>query len=203
MGFFDFMKKNNEFPKQQSQKVDSVGDYLDKLTEKGELPQGWLYRNKEFVDKIKNEYTYFLNMWVDNRNKSPKEQYSTLKSFVLYLEDVEKICKARGECFEFWFYKIIASKDYITKRKFELDVLISNYDKLTRDYDKHQNELTNLDERIIKALCEHRGILQSDFVKLFDPLVQRDVGERLYWLEKAGKLQRIKSGRSYILDYTV
>ena len=73
---------------------------------------------------MSGEYTYFLNMWLDSRSKSPKEQYSALKSFVLYLEDAEKLCKSKGECFEWWFYNVLTSTDYISKRKQELNDLI-------------------------------------------------------------------------------
>ena len=129
MGIFDFMKEINVPKKQQPQKqkaeTNMYGERYDKLTADGELPFGWFYRNKEFTTKIQNEYSYFLNMWLDARRKAPKEQYSALKSFVLYLEDAERLCKSKGECFEFWFYEILASKDYIEKRKKELDDLIT------------------------------------------------------------------------------
>lgn len=171
------------------------------LTKEGELPFGWVYRNREFTDKIQSEYSYFLNLWLDNRSKSPKEQYQALKTFVLYLEDVERLCKSKGECFEFWFYEILASKDYIAKRKAELEVLTANLDELQANFGKRNAELSTLDERIIKMLIEHPDVLQSDFVKMFDPLVKNVVSEKLYFMEKNGKLERTKSGRSYILHY--
>ena len=121
MGLFDFMKKKSIPTKNET---NSFGESFDKLTEAGELPFGWVYRNKNFVDKINREYSVFLNIWLESKNKSPMQRYSALKSFVLYLEDVEKICISKGECFEFWFYEILASKDYIQMRKDELRELI-------------------------------------------------------------------------------
>lgn len=191
MGFFDFLKKKSTTKSQP----------IKKTTKDGELPSGWLYQNKEFLGKIQDEYTYFLNMWVDSRHKSPKEHYSSLKSFVLYLEDVEKLCKSKGKRFEFWFYEILTSKNYITKRKKELEDLTTNFDEIQSNYNKRSKELSNLDDKIIKALIEHPNILQTDFVKLFDSVVQPDVREKLYYMEKAGDLKRTKSGRSYILKY--
>lgn len=88
----------------------------------GELPFGWIYRNKNFVDKIQKEYTYFMNSWLEAK-AGTKEKYGALKSFIMYLEDVEKMCKTKGECFEVWFYEILASSDYIEKRKKELEAL--------------------------------------------------------------------------------
>lgn len=88
--------------------------------EKGELPWGWVIRNKDFIEKIQNEYTYFLNKWIDSRKGNSLKQYESLKSFVLYMEDGEKLCKSKGECFEFWFNEILTGKGYLEKRKSEL-----------------------------------------------------------------------------------
>ena len=91
--------------------------------ENGELPWGWVTRNKAFCDRINSEYSHFLNEWLQSIRKSPMERYSALKSFVLYLEDVEKLCKSKGECFEFWFREILTGKGYVDKRKKELEEL--------------------------------------------------------------------------------
>ena len=116
MGLFDFIKK-------KAPVTNSFGERLDILTPDGELPWGWVTRNKEFCDRINGEYTHFLNAWLQSRSKSPKEQYSALKSFVDYLENAEKLCKAKGECFDFWFHEILTVKDYIEKRKKDLEEL--------------------------------------------------------------------------------
>lgn len=205
MGILDFLKKKATVTKQQSppQKAatNSLGERLDRLTHDGELPWGWHTYTKEFTSKINGEYSYFLHLWIDSKNGSPKERYQALKSFVLYLEDAEKLCKSKGECFEFWYYNIVASKDYIAKRKSELEELIANFDKLQADFEKRAVHLSDLDGRIIKMLNDNPGVLQSEFVKMFDQIVQNDVREKLYFMEKAGELERTKSGRSYILNY--
>ena len=140
MGFFDFLKDKKKAtpntsinfyetingktvrtsPQNNSEKLPTDFEHL---TEEGELPFGWIYRNKNFVDKINTEYSYFLDTWVESRSKSPKEQYPALKSFVLYLEDAEKLCKSKGECFEFWFNEILTSPGYLDERKKELEEL--------------------------------------------------------------------------------
>ena len=130
-GLIDFISSNLEKPTQENvlKALDRIGkpdDDLEHLTKDGELPWGWHSQNKEFTEKINAEYSFFLNLWLDSRSKSPKEQYSALKSFVTYLEDLEKLCKAKGECFEFWFYEILSSKPYIEKRKKELQELTTN-----------------------------------------------------------------------------
>ena len=124
MGLFDVLKKKAPVQKQQPQTTklgtNSFGERIDRLTPDGELPWGWVTRNKEFCDKINGEYSYFLNAWLQARSKSQKEQYSALKSFVVYLEDAEKLCKSKGECFDFWFHEILTGKGYVEKRKKEL-----------------------------------------------------------------------------------
>lgn len=188
---FNFKKKNT--PQQNIPN--------ETLTKEGDLPFGWIYRNREFVSKVENEYSYFLNNWIDSRTKSQKEQYAALKSFVLYLEDAEKLCKSKGECFEVWFYVLIASKEYIEKRKSELDDLTKNFDQIETTYKIKQQEMNELDKKVIDALKKNDGILQSEFVKLFDPIVKNEVASLLYSLDKEGIIQRTKSGRSYILHF--
>ena len=129
MGLFDFMKKK-DFKKENGQKAFNAlhalatpADDLEHLTKEGELPWGWHAHTKEFTDKINNEYSCFLHAWLETRNKSPREECAALKSFVLYLEDVEKLCKSKGECFEFWFHEILTGKGYIENRKHELEKL--------------------------------------------------------------------------------
>ena len=168
---------------------------FEHLTKEGELPWGWIYRNKDFTDKINNEFSYFLKNWIDAKQKSPHELYEALKSFVLYLEDAAKLCKSKGECFEFWYNEILASKDYIDKRRSELIELSANRFKLQEIYDKKQN----LFPTVIDLLKANDGILQSDFKQLFDEPYQIDVTNILYQLNKEGRLEKIKSGRTYIL----
>ncbi len=158
MGLFDFMKKKENKPENNQNILSGKGlvgyiesnlenptqenvlevldrlakpdDDLEHLTPDGELPWGWIRHNSDFLNPITDEYLHFLNMWCESKNKSPKEQYQALKSFVMYLEDAEKLCKSKGECFEFWFYEILSEKGYIEKRKQELEDLIANFDEL-------------------------------------------------------------------------
>ena len=194
MGLFDLLKKKETPPK-------APIEDLEHLTKEGELPFGWVYHNKNFVNKINNEYFFFLNNWLNSRNDEPKKQCEALKSFVLYLEDVEKLCKSKGECFEFWFYEILTSKEYLQKRKKELAHFTANFDEIEKNFLKKESELINLDARIVKALKENPSIIQADFVKMFDATVQAEVKEVLYYMDKSGILERNKSGRSYILNY--
>ena len=119
MRLFGKRKKKESKVIKKVEKPESKQEYL----ENGELPFGWIYRNKVFVEKIQNEFTYFLDRWVESRRKPAIEQYAALKSFVLYMEDVERLCKSKGECFEFWFNEILTGKGYLEKRRIELKTL--------------------------------------------------------------------------------
>lgn len=200
MNIFNIFKK-----KKESSDVDS----LNHLDENGKLPWGWLYANKEFLDKIENEYSYFLNLWCDALRKSPKELRPALKSFVTYLKNCEKLCKEKGECFDFWFHNILVTNDYISKRCDELNELESNFDNLQKDYENKQNHILEIQRKtqemkpvVVQALIEHDNILQSEFWKLFNSEDQDAVREIVYSLRKEGKIERTKSGRSFIIHYT-
>ncbi len=179
------------------EKVAKPADDLEHLTPEGELPWGWHTHTKEFTSNTGDQYTHFLNMWLDAREKSPKELHSALKSFVLYLEDVERLCKSKGECFEFWFYHILTSPDYLEKRKAELNELTANLDELQQSHEKKQQLFPD----VVRLLKANDGIQQSEFKKLFDEPFQNDVANILYHLHKEGKLERIKEGRTYILHF--
>lgn len=172
--------------------------------ENGELPWGWLNENKDFLEKIEKEYTYFLNRWCAVRYKSPKQLKPVLKSFVMYLRDVEKLCISKGECFEFWYYNIFTTKDYLNKRTKELEELENNFDSLQRNYESThptKEKIATLKSRVIEKLIENDGILQSDFWKMFDASEQESVKDIVYLLRLDGKIERVKSGRSFILHY--
>ncbi len=212
MGFLDLFKKkeikveNNvdtfhiKIPKENL--APKITEDLEHLTKDGELPWGWHTHTKDFTDKINNEFSYFLNMWLDSRNKSAEEYYSALKSFILYLEDVEKLCKSKGECFEFWFTSK-ASKDYISQRKAELDDLTQNFESYQKKYEfklQKEKKIIEIEDTVILLLKENDGILQSQFWCLFDDEVSKEAAKDIvYRLLKEGKIQRTKSGRSFIL----
>ena len=74
----------------------------------------------------------------------------------------------------------------------------------TQEYEKRKDvesyEATLTDKMIFDTIRQHEGILQKDFYKLFDsPYAKEAVSEKLYFMAKEGKIERIKSGNSYIL----
>lgn len=182
---------------------------LEHLTKDGELPWGWHTHTKDFTERIGGEYSIFWKMWLDTKSKSPEEHYPALKSFVLFLEDAGKLCESKGECYEFWFYEILATKDFIAKRKSELKELTSNFDVLQKEYEikvwereELQRKTIEMKDDVILLLKENDGILQSDFWKLFDDEICRAAAQDIvYALRREGKIERTKSGRSFVLHY--
>ena len=85
-----------------------------------ELPFGWTYQNRVFCEKIQNETNFFRDKWIASFKKGNAEKYAALKSFVLYLEDALRLCRAKGELFALWFDQIVADEAYLKKRKNEL-----------------------------------------------------------------------------------
>lgn len=214
MAFIDFFKKKNP-PSQSTSSlssnntdVNSFGEPLDRLTAEGELPWGWVTHNKTFVDKIQNEYSHFLNTWLVSRSQEPLRYFESLKSFVLYLEDIEHLCQSKGECFVFWFNEILSSKSYLDERRKDLNYLQSNFKQIEEDYKRKKLEdedrarkVIEMRDTVIQRLKSNDGILQSDFWKLYDEADRGAVQDIVYSLIQQGKVEREKSGRSFILHF--
>lgn len=202
-GLIEYAKSNLENPTDENvlkfvQAMAEPDADQEHLTKDGSLPYGWYSLNEEFTSQIKNEYSYFLNCWLDSKGKSPKERYAALKSFVLYMQNTQKLCHSKGECFAYWF-EVIADTEYIQARTDELTELEKNLEQLQKEYETRQRELLGLDEKVMHKLKENDGITQADFLRLFPECIKNDVSGLLYQWSNEGKIERIKSGRSYAL----
>ncbi len=191
MGLFSRKKQTN-----RNEMWDKDQEHMAK---DGSFHWGWHTLNKDFTEKITNEYKYFCDNWQQTYGKSPKERYEALKSLVIYLQDAQKLCYSKNECFVHWFDGCIARPDYIAERISELNELETNLDKLQEDYLRRKKVLEELEEKIFIILKENDGIIQADLYKKFDSSVKNDISNLLYCLDRDGKIERIKSGRSYSL----
>lgn len=117
---FDFLKKKKAAA--PAIKVNSFSEPLDKLVD-GDLPWGWVTANKDFTDKIRKEFSFFWNAWIDTRNGEPSKEMNALKSLLQYMDDVQRMCDHKGECFGFWCSNYLMGKEKIKaeKRMAELD----------------------------------------------------------------------------------
>lgn len=208
MGFFNIFKKKRQITNSSntpsiSIKIEfddeCITDNLEIEDSENDLPWGWLSQNREFTEKINKEYSYFLNGWIESRNKSPKELYSALKSFVRYLEDTQKLCKSKGKYFELWFNEYLTGKDYLTIRQKELAELSGKWIELQKEYELKQRLLPTLHDQLWNLLITNQSMLQTDLYKHFDDCIKSDIQSILYTWDKSGKIIRIKNGRTYLI----
>ena len=189
---FSIFKKNNIQNKNSKE--------INKLDKNGELPFGWIYENREFIKEIESKQSYFLHAWIESRDQSPKEEYASLKSYLIFLHEAQTLCMSKGECFEKWFNDIIADADYLKKWNKRLSYLYDNINTLTKHYDNELSFLNGLEDKILSELQQHNGILQTDFYKLFDEKYKNVVSEKLYFMTKENIIIRTKIGRTYKLE---
>lgn len=211
MGFLKntVKRKSNSSPSDNSNtEVNSFGEPLDKLVD-GDLPWGWVTYNREFTDKIESEFRHFTKQWYDSNNGDPIKEYGSLKSLLLYIDDVQSLCDKKGECFGFWCSRILVGDNWKAELKDRLNYIESNIDELIKEYndrveeEKLKAEFSSAvsDDMIIEMIQNNDGILQKDFYKLFDsPVAKGIIKERLYWLAMDGKIKRTKQGNSYRLE---
>lgn len=203
-GLVEFFKSNLKNPTEENV-LKAVQDFVkpdkdqEHLTPEGNMPWGWFNANREFTEQMVEEYKYFSNMFYESIKLSPKKKYEALKSLVVYLEAAKNLCYSKNECFAHWFDGVIASAEYISERKEDLEYLESNLETLQKEYEETQRLLDGLERKVLKQLKENDGILQSELLKKFDEKVRFNVSSILYSWEQEEKIERTKSGRSYIL----
>lgn len=188
MGLFIFSKKKEQI---------TPGERLDKLDEEGQIPYGWYYANREFTKEVQDHYDYFLNEYI-NAKKEEKGIHavrSALKSFIVYMEDVERICASKGECFVEWSKLSICNEASMESYRNDLKKIEDNLEELI----KKENLLKWLKPELLKIVHEEPGIYQPDIYKKFDVGLKPEVSNQLYLLYAKGLITREKSGRSYKL----
>ena len=176
--------------------------------DENDLPLGWLYENKVIVDKVSKEYSYFFDTYMNAKHGGdPVVIYGALKSLVIYIEEAREVCMKKGKNHLLWFDEYLTSKGQIEKYKSELLDIEENIEEKEKEYEEKLKrklfEASLTDEFIIENIevCEPathgKGVLQKDFCKMFP--YPSAVSSKLYYMEKEGKIERIKSGNSYIL----
>lgn len=117
------VKETKSYTPPQNTNVNSFGEPLDKLVD-GDLPWGWVAANKEFIDSVQKEHGHFQNLWYEVREKgNSKEEIAALKSYLLYADDIQKMCDKKGECFSFWCkeYLVGSNKTYYQEKLTDLE----------------------------------------------------------------------------------
>lgn len=171
---------------------------LDKLVD-GDLPFGWFAANHNTIDPINEKFRFFLKLWADSRALSPNDLLINLRAFVTYMDEVDAFCKSKDECFVFW-RKRLFSDDYLEKRKKELSELEANIDMLQAEYEAHVKRVQRLRKELLPFLKEHDGILQTELYVHFPDCQRSEISDLLYEYQKAGLIQKTKSGRTNIIN---
>ena len=174
----------------------TFGDDLRHLTPDGELPWGWVYHNKKFIEKQEARIEKQWSAVIDS--KLTDDKLGAYRKYFNVVNAVGETCKKAGECHYKWFCECIIGSvwynDQMEKyRRFQLEA---------PDLIKREKLLETLEADVMEKLNENNGILQSNFIKMFDPVIKNDISSFLYYAEKYGKIKRTKSGRSYILELT-
>ena len=189
MGLFSIFKNKKE--------IITPGQRLDKLDEDGQIPYGWYYENREFTKEFRDLYDYFLNEYINakKQDKGIQAVRAALKSLVVYMEDVERICASKGECFVEWSKLVICDEVNMESRRNELKNIEDNLNELL----EKEKLVKWLKAELLCIIEEEPGVVQSDLHKRFDPELKFEVSNQLYLLSAKGLITREKSGRSYKL----
>ena len=205
MSLFGFFKKKQKVEQPHTNpsiQIEWNGLTVNKIDEKVceddiDLPFGWITHNKEFIEPLEKEFSYFMHNWINAESKSPKELYSALKSFVYYMEDVKRLCSSKGEHFKYWCDTVLIGNDYFETRKSELEDLSTKWIEMQKEYEIKQHLLSTLPSNLMDFLNDNNGILQADVYKHFSPVVKSEIQSLLYEWDKTGKISKEKSGKSY------
>lgn len=106
--------------KKKATKGNRSSERMDRLTRKGDLPYGWAYANREFTERIEKESKFFFDAYYTSKRKGMLQEYAALKSLIIYIEDVTKLCKRKGECFVYWSSHMVANSKQLAEYKARL-----------------------------------------------------------------------------------
>lgn len=186
VGLFDLFKKP---------KKNTFGQRLDRLTEEGELPFGWIYANLEFTQKIESERRVFADAYFSSKGKGILKEYAALKSLILYMKDVKRICDSKGECFSLWSTFHVSNPHDLASFEERLKYIEENIDSLL----KTESLIAKLRTELPKLIKAEPGILQTDIYKRYDADAKTHIRDTLWILANDGIITREKSGRTYSL----
>ncbi len=174
----------------------------DHLTPDGDLPWGWYRIHKQDTTMIELRYRKHWQAWFDSRNSQPAKHLANLETFVNCMEQIRKQCVQKGECFNYWRNELF-DDEFLASRSKELSEMKENAEALKQEYDANvafeRDILPTLERRLLTIISSSQGILQKDLYKMFDQAGKKYIQEKLYYAEKAGKINREKCGSTYKL----
>jgi hypothetical protein len=184
-------KKTNG--RQTGHKVVIQGEDLTRLTKDGELPFGWYTANDAFIKSREAEFRKYNADVINAKDKGALKEYAAVKSMLLYMEDVKRLCASKGECFEFWATFMVADPQIMDDLRERKQYLENHMDELLNK----EKLVGNLQQELKEIIAKEPGIMQSEIYKRYAPELKGDVSNTLYQMATAGIIIREKSGRSY------
>lgn len=174
-------------------------DSLDHLDSDGDLPFGWTTHKQEFINPLETEFEQFRLNWVNSLNTNYDNEYSALKSFLIYINNCQKLCDSKGECYSFWCSEYLVGRKFKKRLEKDLKNLEEHKDEILRVERIKAEYLPNLSNTILEILKNEPGILQSDLWKKFDIAIKPNVLETIRQMESQNLIVKKKSGKSYAL----
>lgn len=139
--------------------------------------------------------------------KNVDDRIEVLKSLIQSYYDLRSKCVSLGEDYQKYFSKmwehIHNSKCndfcFVDRYEQELEELERNRNIIFAEQELHAKESENLKSRVLEILNQNRETTQTEIYKKFDPVVQKDIQEILYFLAKDGIIKREKYKTTYII----
>lgn len=182
----------------------SFGDSLDHLVD-GELPWGWVTAKAKFIEPRDK---HMMDLHIRSCNASSiLEEKQLIEEFLSAFYTYKKECEARGECYIKYFSDMHEHCHNSTNpcfslaepRKERLAYINANLDALVANEELKKRLLSTLPTDVEALIRSNPGILQSELIKKFDPIVKAEISSLLYQWAKENKITREKQGRSYAI----
>lgn len=178
----------------------------DELDEYGELPIGWIGRHHEELRNMEENVVAHVKAAQDT-SKPVDERIEEYETAIRLYGRMKERFVSKGECYAKYFSDMWENchnskceiYKYIDPVAEELTQLRENYDTLKR----REAILSTLDANLFQYIKSEGKVLQTDIYKAFDPVVKTDIMNILYQWAKEGRINREKSGRSYLVSLTV
>lgn len=188
----------------QSDNYNCASESLENLID-GELPFGWYSHNQSFIEPRDSELIYANIQWHEANNI--EEEKKLIEVFLDTYHKYKKECEQMGECYVKYFSDMhehchnSQNPDFAFCEPAEerLKYIIDHFDELTENEKIKKDALFDLDKNLLKRIKEEQGLIQSELIKEYDPIVKEEVSSMLYRLAKEEKIIREKKGRSYKL----
>lgn len=177
----------------------------DELDENGELPLGWVGRHYDELKDMEENIGDHVKAAQD-ASKPVDERIAEYETAICLYNRMKERFDTAGGCYAKYFSDMwenchnskCDSYKYIDSIEEDMIKLRENYEVLKR----REMLIQTLDDDLIGFITSKGTVLQTDVFMAFDPVLKTDIQNRLYNWDKEGRINREKSGRSYLISLT-